>query len=282
MYNVQSKEGGFKGTMENVGIKDESCLPHKHISLLGKEIHFYRELTSTNSIARQMAISGAPEGTIVMSRSQSAGRGRMQRQWYCPPGKGLLLSMVLRPEINVQFIPQLTLLTAVVVAETIKIVTGCAAGIKWPNDIFINDKKVCGILAETSFSRANVEYVIIGLGINVNLGTNHLPSDCQETSTSLSLELGQRVSRIKLLKQFIISWDEHIQGFVKAGHPYLRSKWIENNVTLGKRVSVNKGNYCIHGLAVDVSEKGGLIVRLSDGSLQEYLAEDVSLRKKLF
>ena len=266
--------------MENISINEEVCLPHKHLSLLGKEIHFYRELSSTNSIARQMAISGAAEGTIVMSRSQSAGRGRMQRQWVCPPSKGLLLSMVLRPEINAQFVPQLTLLTAVVVAETIKKVTGCAAGIKWPNDIFINDKKVCGILAESSFSRADVDYVIIGLGINVNLDTNQLPPDCQETSTSLSLELGQNVSRIQLLKQFIISWDEHIQGFVKAGHPYLRSKWIENNITLGRNVTVNKKIDSIQGLAVDVSEKGGLIVRLSDGSLQEFLAEDVTLRKK--
>jgi len=264
--------------MKSLHSHEEAWLPHRHINLLGKELHFYREVTSTNSIARQMARSGASEGTIVMSRSQSAGRGRLQRQWFCPPGKGLLLSMILRPRISVQFIPQLTLLTAVVVAETIKNVTGCAAGIKWPNDIYINNKKVCGILAETSFSSTNVAYVIIGLGLNVNLDTNQLPPDCKETSTSLSLEMGQNVSRIRLLKQFIISWDEHMQGFIKAGHPYLRSKWIENNVTIGKNVSINKGDYSVYGLAVDVSEKGGLIVRLSDGSLQEYLAEDVSLR----
>ncbi|AET66846.1 birA, biotin-(acetyl-CoA-carboxylase) ligase [Desulfosporosinus orientis DSM 765] len=267
--------------MENASIYDETCLPHKQFKLLGKGIHFYRVLSSTNSIARQMAKSGAAEGAIVMSRSQSAGRGRMQRQWFCPPGKGLLLSMLLRPQINVQFIPQLTLLTAVVVAETIKIVTGCASGIKWPNDILINDKKVCGILAESSFSKDKVEYVIIGLGINVNLAAKHLPPDCKETSTSLSLELGHNVSRIKLLKQFIISWDEHFQGFVKAGHPYLRSKWIGNNVTLGKNVTVTKGKDSSHGVAEDLSENGGLVVRLSDGSLEEYLAEDVSLRKSL-
>lgn len=253
--------------------------PHKQINLLGKELYFYREVSSTNSIAKQMARSGAREGTIVISRTQSAGRGRMQRQWYCPPGKGLLLSMILRPKIDVQFIPQLTLLTAVVVAETVKTVTGCEAGIKWPNDIYINNKKVCGILAETSFSRTNINYVIIGLGLNVNLDTNQLPPDCKETSTSLSLELSRNISRMKLLKQFIISWDEHLQGFIKEGHPYLRSKWIANNVTIGKNVSVNKKDYSIDGLAVDVSEKGGLIVRLSDGTLQEFLAEDVSLRK---
>jgi len=267
--------------VESLKSLEEVCLPHKHIILLGKEIHFYREVSSTNSIARQMAKSGAREGTIVISRTQSSGRGRLQRKWFCPPGKGLLLSMLLRPKISVHFIPQLTLLTAVVVAETIKAVTGCLAGIKWPNDIYINHKKVCGILAETSFSRTNVEYVIIGLGLNVNLDTDQLPTDCKETSTSLSLELGQSVSRIRLLKQFIICWDEHLQGFIRGGHPYLRSKWMENNVTIGKNVSINKGDHSIDGLAIDVSEKGGLIVRLADGSLQEYLAEDVSLRNNI-
>ncbi|EHQ88208.1 biotin--[acetyl-CoA-carboxylase] ligase [Desulfosporosinus youngiae] len=263
---------------KNVHSHDETWLPHKHVNLLGKELHIYREVSSTNSIAKQMAKSGAREGTIVISGTQSAGRGRMQRKWFCPPGKGLLLSMLLRPKISVQFIPQLTLLTAVVVAETIKKVTGCTAGIKWPNDIYINNKKVCGILAETSFSRTNVEHVIIGLGLNVNLNTDQLPPDCKDTGTSLSIELGQRVSRISLLKQFITSWDEHLQSFMKEGHPYLRSKWLENNVTIGKKVSINKRDGSLDGLAVDVSEKGGLIVRLSDGSLQEFLAEDVSLR----
>ena len=138
--------------MANINVVEETSLPHKHIKILGKDIHIYREVSSTNNIARQMAMSGAAEGTIVMSKSQISGKGRMQRQWMCPPGKGLLMSMILRPEINLQFVPQLTLLSAVVVAETIKKVTGCSAGIKWPNDILINEKKVCGILTESSIS----------------------------------------------------------------------------------------------------------------------------------
>lgn len=258
-------------------IKEEASLPHKHISWQGKEIYIYRKVSSTNSIAQLMARSGAPEGSIVISRSQTLGRGRMKRQWACPPGKGILMSMVLRPEISVQFVPQLTLLCGVVVAETIRKVTGCAAGIKWPNDIVIKGKKVCGILAQSSFSRGGLEYVIIGVGINVNLNTDQLPPDCQETSTSLRLELGQDVSRFKVLKQFIISWEEHYQGFLKGGHSYLRTKWIENNVTLGRKVTLNKEKYPICGQAVDISERGGLIVTLCDGSSEEFLAEDLSL-----
>ena len=258
-------------------IKGEGSLPHKHISLLGKDISIYREVSSTNSIAQLMAQSGAPDGTIVMSMSQTDGRGRMKRQWSCPPSKGILMSMVLRPELLVQFVPQLTLLCGVVVAETIRKVTGCEAGIKWPNDIVISGKKVCGILAQSSFTRGAPSYVIIGVGINVNQTTNQLPLDCRETSTSLRLELGQKISRFKILEQFIIAWEEHFRCFLKGGHPYLRTKWIENNVTLGRNVTINKGVDFIQGLAVDISERGGLIVRFSDGSSEEFFAGDLSL-----
>ncbi len=267
-----------------MNINNEASLPHKHISLLGKEVYLYREVSSTNTIARHMALSGAPEGTIVMSKSQTAGkgRGRINRQWVCPPGKGLLMSMVLRPEICVQLVPQLTLLCAVAVAEAIKKVTGCAAGIKWPNDILIGGKKVCGILAEGSFSKSGPEYVIIGIGINVNLDQPDLPADCMKTSTSLKLELGQRVSRLSVLKQFISTWEEHYQGFLKGGLEYVRRHWIKNNVILGRNVTINREKDSISGQAVDISENGGLMVRLSDGSIQEFLAEDVSIGSNSF
>lgn len=258
-----------------VDIIEEVSLPHKRISLLGKEIYIYREVSSTNSIAQHMAQFGALDGTIVMSMSQKAGMGRMKRQWSCPPSKGILMSMVLRPELLIQFVPQLTLLCGVVVADTIRKVTGCAAGIKWPNDIVINGKKVCGILAQSSFARGAPSHVIVGVGINVNQTTNQFPLDCRETSTSLRLELGQNVSRFKILEQFIIAWEEHFRCFLKGGHPYLRTKWIENNVTLGQNVTINKD--FIQGLAVDISERGGLIVSFSDGSSEEFLAGDLSL-----
>ena len=261
----------------NENLNGESFLPHKHISLLDKEIYIYRKVSSTNYVAKLMALSGAPEGTIVMSMSQTSGMGRMKRQWACPSGKGILMSMVLRPEIQVQFVPQLTLLCAVVVAETIRKVTGCEVGIKWPNDILISGKKVCGILAQSDFSKDASGYVILGVGININQNINQLPPDCRETSTSLSLEQGQNISRSRVLKQFIITWDEHFKGFLEGGHPYLRKKWIENNVTLGRNVTINKEINPVNGIAVDISERGGLIVSLSDGSREEFLAEDLSL-----
>jgi len=258
-------------------ISGETSSPHKRINLLGKEMYIYREVSSTNVMAKLMAHLGAPDGTIVMTASQTAGKGRMKRQWFCPPSKGILMSMILRPDIKIHYVPQLTLLCAVAAADTIRKVTGCKAKIKWPNDIVIGGKKVCGILAECSFYQGGPEYVIIGLGMNVNLVMDHLPPDCQEIGTSLRLELGHNVSRFKLIEQFIITWEEYFYEFLKKGHPYLRKKWIENNVTLGRIICINREPDPICGMAVDISERGGLLVRMPDGSLEEFLAEDISL-----
>lgn len=258
---------------------EEVSLPRRQFKMLEKELFLYREVSSTNSIAQHMARSGAVEGTIVLSSLQTSGMGRMKRQWACPAGQGILMSIVLRPEIDVQLVPQLTLLCGVVVAETIRQTTGCEAGIKWPNDIVIGGKKVCGILAQSSFTGPAPLHVIMGIGINVNQTYDQLPLDCRKTSTSLKLELGQRFSRLRVLEQFIILWDKNFKSFLKGGHSYLRPKWIANNVTLGREVTINKGNELRQGLAVDISERGGLIVSFADGSTEEFLAEDLSLGK---
>lgn len=263
-------------TIENK-VSGEAALPYKQIRWMGKELFLFREVTSTNSVAQRMAHDGASEGTIVLSRTQTSGRGRLNRQWVCPAGQGILMSMILRPEISGQLIPQLTLLCGVVVAETIKKTTGCAAGIKWPNDIVMSEKKVCGILAQTIISKTALQYVIMGVGINVNLDTWQLPPDCRETSTSLRMELGQNVSRWEVLRQFISSWEEHYQYFLHEGHSYLRMKWIENNVTLGRNVAINKARGPVQGRAVDISARGGLIVSFPDGEVEEFMAEDLSL-----
>ncbi|OLN30194.1 biotin--[acetyl-CoA-carboxylase] ligase [Desulfosporosinus metallidurans] len=261
----------------DTNVSEEMALPYKYLRILEKDLFLFREVSSTNSIAQHMARSGAIEGTIVLSSSQTSGMGRMKRQWACPAGQGILMSMILRPKINVQLIPQLTLLCGVAVAETIRKTTGCEAGIKWPNDIVIGGKKVCGILAQSSFSGHAPLYVIMGVGINVNQTYDQLPPDCRETGTSLKLELGQKFSRLRLLEKFIILWDEHYKRFIEEGHSFLRTKWIANNVTLGREVNINKGNDLKHGLAVDISERGGLIIDFPDGSSEEFLAEDLSL-----
>lgn len=261
---------------------EETALPHKRICLAGKELLIFREVTSTNNLAMQLARAGASENTIVLSSLQKAGQGRLGRQWSCPVGQGLMMSLILKPDIEWQLVPQLNLLCGVAVAEAVKKATGCAAGIKWPNDVVLNGKKICGIMAQSNFAKSMPSFVVMGLGLNVNLDPRQLPPDCRETSTSLKQELSRKVSRWLILQQFITSWEEHYQRFLREGHAYLRQKWLEKNVTLGRTVFINRnqGNSSlglVEGQAVDISERGGLIVSFADGSREEYMAEDISL-----
>lgn len=263
----------------NYGGQEEVKAVHR-IRLMGQELLVYQEVSSTNTVAANLASAGASEGTIVLSQSQSAGRGRLNRQWACPPHQGILMSLILRPRIEIQYIPQLTLLGGVVVAETIREVTGLKAGIKWPNDIVINGKKVCGILAESSLSSGTPLYVIIGFGINVNLDPEELPPDCSATSTSLKAELGHSISRLLLIKRFVSIWNERYQYFLANGPDEMRQKWINNNVTLGREVLISRGEELVSGVAMDISENGALLVKTSDGNICEYMAGDVTMVKK--
>ena len=288
-----------EGSVQEKSLRDESVLPDKRISLLGKEILVFREVTSTNTVAMRLARAGAADNIMVLGIKQNAGQGRRGRSWTCPPGRGVMTSLILKPEIEWQMIPLLNLLCGVAVAETVQKTTGREAGIKWPNDVVLNGRKICGILAQSSFAKSGPQAVVVGFGLNVNLESWHLPEDCRETSTSLKLEIGYKISRFELLKQFIISWNEHYRRFIEEGYPYLRQKWLANNVTLGRTVWINrdKGNDAagsgdgtgnslksasedvLEGVAADLSERGGLIIRFADGREEEFMAEDLSLGK---
>lgn len=252
------------------------------VKLPERLIYHFDQVSSTNSIARLMARCGAAEGTIVMSESQTSGKGRRSRNWDCPPGKGLLMSMILRPPIALKEIPQLTLLAGVAVAESLQRSGIYTAGIKWPNDIIIDGKKVCGILAERLHCKRCGQAVIIGAGINVNQDISDLPPDCLETSTSLKLKTGSHWPRLQVLREFLTRWDLHYQCFLTSGSGYVREKWIQYNHTLGQSVTISYGQDSIPGQAVDISKNGGLLVQLANGEIKEFLADDVSLGRSFY
>ncbi|MDR2355043.1 MAG: biotin--[acetyl-CoA-carboxylase] ligase [Clostridiales Family XIII bacterium] len=262
---------------EQESARAELSLPHRRMRLLQNDVYVYRTLSSTNRVATFMAASGAPAGTIVLSAFQSAGVGRLRRAWIAPPGRSLLLSVILRPRIETRFISQLALLGGVALAEAIREETGLAAGVKWPNDVLMRGRKVSGILAQGSVRGDAIDSVILGVGLNVNQTEAELPPDCRDTATSLRAERGRRVSRAAMLRRFILRWNAHLEAFSEGGHPYLRAKWIENNLTLGREVSVHGADGDLIGTAVDISERGGLVVRFPGGIDREFLAEDLSL-----
>lgn len=269
--------------------RDSSINKHKKLffqirtlELPERQAYYFDRVSSTNSIARLMALCGAAEGTIVMSESQTLGKGRHGRHWDCPPGKGLLISMILRPPIAIRKIPPLTLLAGVAVVESLRRSGIYRAGIKWPNDIIIDGKKICGILAESLNSKRYGQAVIIGLGINVNQDISDLPPDCLETSTSLKLKTGSHWPRLQVLKEFLTGWDLHYKCFLTSGSGYIREKWLQYNHTLGRTVIISRGQDSVPGQAVDISEDGGLLVRLADGEIEEFLAGDVSLGRSFY
>jgi BirA family biotin operon repressor/biotin-[acetyl-CoA-carboxylase] ligase len=254
--------------------------PRKRIRFPQNELLVYRELTSTNIAAREMAAAGAPAGTVVTSAFQNAGAGRLRRAWISPPGRSLLFSVILRPRMDARLASLLTLLCGAALSETIRETTSCEAGVKWPNDVLMRGRKVSGILAQGSLRGNAVSYVVLGVGLNVNQTDDELPPECRDISTSLRLETGGRVSRAAVLRRFLSHWSELFDAFSRDGYPYLREKWIANNLTLGREITIRGDEGAVMGTAVDISERGGIVVRFEDGSTKEFLAEDLSLGRE--
>lgn len=179
-------------------------------------------------------------------------------------------------------IPQLTLLAGVAVADSLKRLGLYKAGIKWPNDVLIEGKKVCGILAEGLSCKRYGQAVIIGVGINVNQDISDLPPDCRETSTSLSLQTGFYWPRLLVLREFISCWELHYQKYLASDSRYIREKWIQHNRTLGRNVVISCGSDSVPGRAIGISANGGLLVQQANGEIKEFMAEDVSLGRSFY
>lgn len=238
---------------------------------IGRKIHHYEYLNSTMDAAFDLAIDGACEGTLVVAEGQHRGRGRMGRQWISPKAKGIYFSLILRPKIMPNEAPKLTLLTAVAVAEAIRKSTGLSPLIKWPNDILVGEKKLGGILTELNAEVDRVKFVIIGVGINVNLKKTQLPF----RATSIRNELGKTFSRVELLRQILTEIEHYYLQYSKEGFQPIIEKFKHFSATLGKRVKVisNKGE--IEGQAMEVDLDGGLLIRQDSGFVERIVSGDV-------
>ena len=241
-------------------------------SFIGQRVIYYPRLTSTMDAAREMARQGAPEGTVVVAGQQTAGRGRAKRVWSSPKGS-IALSIILYPERD--YLPCLIMLASLAVVRSIALVTGLEAQIKWPNDVLINGKKVCGILVESDVQRNRVAYVIIGIGINANFRLAAFP-EISPVATSLSDELGKDVSRLDIIRH-LLAEIERLYLTLPDGEPIYQA-WRDKLVTLGKRVRVTSGETILEGIAESVARDGSLLLRQTNESLIEIIAGDVALR----
>jgi BirA family transcriptional regulator, biotin operon repressor / biotin---[acetyl-CoA-carboxylase] ligase len=239
---------------------------------IGQNILYYPSVTSTNDIARQQAIEKAPEGTAVIADQQTTGRGRLKRAWVSPQGN-IAVTVVLYPaRKNLHF---LTMLASLAVRYSIEKTTKLKCQLKWPNDVLINNKKVCGILLESQANADSVDYAVIGIGINVNMKLADYP-EITSIATSLTNEAGREISRLDLLRNLFIEM-EKLYLRLQAGESLL-SEWRDNLITLGKNVRVRSNEDVFEGIAESVAEDGSLLLRCPDGNLMKFMAGDVTLR----
>jgi BirA family biotin operon repressor/biotin-[acetyl-CoA-carboxylase] ligase len=223
---------------------------------------------STQNYLRRLALSGAPEGTVVITLEQASGKGRMGRSWSSPRG-GLWFSLLLRPSLQLRDLPKLTLLFGVAIAEAVEDL-GVKVCLKWPNDLLAGGKKVCGILMETSAEPDRVEYALVGVGINTNFPNAALPEELRSKSTTLSEVLGKKVDRCRLIAR-ILELSEELYGKVQGeGFENILNAWRSRSCTTGRNVTVMSFGNVLKGTAVDIDEDGSLILETGSGRVRVY------------
>jgi len=242
-------------------------------NIIGKKIYSYKETGSTNDTAYALSAGGEKEGSVVIAESQTLGRGRMGRSWVSPKSKGAYFSVILRPGILPKDVSSITLFSALAVAKSISEITGLKAFIKWPNDILVNAHKVCGILTEMNAETDKINFVIVGIGININTKKEALPKG----ATSLSEESGKEISRVELVKGIFRNMDELYKVFKAGKIEDIIKEYKEFSNFLGTRVQVTYHDEKIEGYAVDVDREGALILRMDSGLNERVLAGDVTM-----
>lgn len=242
----------------------------------GRELHCYEVIDSTNNIAKQFA-QRSVHGAVFLAEKQEAGKGRRGRSWISPSGTGIWLSLLLKPEIKPTQASMLTLVAALSMSRAIETVTGLKTEIKWPNDIVINKKKVCGILTEMSAEIELIHYVVVGLGVNVNI--EEFPQELKEKATSLKLELGKSIERASLICVFLSYFEQDYEIFMqKRNLSGLLKDYNQRLVNRNCEVRVLDPNGEYMGIAISVEENGGLIVKKEGGEYVTITSGEVSVR----
>jgi len=241
-------------------------------SFVGQRVIYYPSLTSTMVVAKREVQRGAAEGTVIIADEQTAGKGRKKRIWLSPRGN-IALSIILYP--SAAYLPSLVMLASLAVVYSIESVTGLKPQLKWPNDVLIKGRKVCGILIESGVKGRKVDYAIVGIGVNVNLRLVDFP-EISPIATSLSDELGREVPQIDLIRRLLVEVEKLYLALPSGESVY--QEWRSRLVTLGRRVRVSWGKTKYEGTAESVAEDGSLLLRCSDGSFTRIVAGDVTLR----
>lgn len=253
-----------------------------HTKWAGQTLYYREKTGSTNTDAKELAEQGAPHGTTVVADCQTAGKGRRGRQWQSPADIAVYFTILLRPVFPPDKASMVTLVMALSVAQAIEEVTGMSARIKWPNDIVVNRRKVCGMLTEMSTTpeMGEIQYVVVGVGINVNqAGSEEFPEDIRETATSLRIEAGRVIGRSELTEKVLAHFEENFEIFTQSlSMRPLMDDYQAHLINIDKQVRVldPAGEYT--GISRGINEAGELLVEREDGSCEAVYAGEVSVR----
>ncbi|HEY0550201.1 MAG TPA: biotin--[acetyl-CoA-carboxylase] ligase [Verrucomicrobiae bacterium] len=245
--------------------------------VIGRDIQVFQETNSTNDVVEKLARDGVAEGVVVFAESQSKGRGRLGRKWISPAGEGLWFSVLLRPPLPPASATQLTIAAATAVARAIRSETGLPPQIKWPNDILLEGRKVVGILTELSAELDRVRYVIIGIGVDVNI--KQFPADLADSATSLAAAAGKNFIRAEIAAAILKELDADYARIARGEFSALAEEWEQQCITLGRRVQIHIGERTIAGRAESLDGDGALLLRTDYGHLERIVGGDVVLEK---
>ncbi len=241
----------------------------------GKQLFHYPVVESTQAIGHQLAQKGSEEGTVIFADEQTAGKGRMGRKWHSAKTEGIWMSMILRPPILPYKAPQITLLTAVALAETIESLTKSKPAIKWPNDIFFQDRKAAGILTEMQAEQDEIQYIVLGIGMNVNQSITDLPEDIQKTATSLKHETGTDWDLAPIIQQILAAFEMHYENYLHHGFKAVKEKWEHYGYKIGDQVSVSANKQKYKAEIIGLAEDGALKVRKPDGCEENLYSAEI-------
>ena len=278
-YNIESSsKKGYK----LAGIPDlldgrELVIPDGQ--LMGSKIVHFDEIDSTNNYAKKIANEGCRHGTIVIAEKQTLGRGRIGREWKSSNSEGLWFTIVLRPDLEPEDVQIVTIAASVAVVEGISESQGIVCGIKWPNDIILGDRKLAGILTELSAEPGHVNYVVVGIGININQSS--FDDEIRNKATSLKLHTGKQVSRVKVLESILTRFENVYNMILQGNTEEILDKWSKYSVTIGKEVKIIYKHMEYTGIAQSIASDGKLVVKCDDGEVRQISAGEVQVRGML-
>ncbi len=267
------------GNNETDYIKKEKIQNKLNTEFIGKEIFIFKEVMSTNTVAKFFAENNVGDGAVIISEKQTNAKGRSGKSWESPIG-GVWLSIIINPHIDQSKLPIITLTTGLAVEKTLEKIGVNNAEIKWPNDILINDKKVCGILIESIAKFNSIEHVIVGVGIDVNLDIDSFPQELKEGTTSLKIETGENIDENLIIKIFLEEFEKIFKIFLKEDYEYILKEWRKYAYTIGKNVEIRElFGKTYEGYVVGIDKQGVLVIEKPNGEFKKVISGQCIIKK---